>query len=627
MSLVCKTIYTNDKGACFYDTKFSKQDNNFFIPELNIYIDKISFNVFSNSDFKFFFAIKGKNNIYQLYPMNKDEYKSFSKNQKEFNISDPVSIGKGSYGEVLSYDNQKSVVKISKKNIKELEIPEDVIREISIYRLLKEVSCIPKLQGFQIYPSIEIQLEKGIKTLQNLLLGKEEIKEDIKKRIMLRLAKCLLLSSSQGIIHCDLKPENMIITESDKVQIIDWGLAEIDYSLKGLTRKNTNKGTFYWLSPEMIIGDIYYNYKIDIFSLGIIFLQIYQTQSEPSSYHNSYNLYLDRTKDYMEDFLNIDMDDIDIERNFKKLVVSGEPLHKTIFKYILERVNNNEEFADLVSKMLEFNPRHRCTYEDIILHPYFQTLKNRESIPYMKIFINNMPDINNSVNKNNNRKEFLFEFMKIYMERIIIPDENTLCLTIQIYDLYMSINKKIYDPQIMIAVCLLLSSNFSSETNIKQFCKNLNSSRILLDLQNDIINTLEGNLLIPTLYSYISRKGLIYKNEICAPVDAINNVSNSISLKTILGYYFRSDIYKIPFNNINLQNFFTLEFKDFTNLTLSKEEFKLNEGIYVSPDKFVFSQDDFNLIQHSFIYSVSESNQNGFRTFKILNTFVCLKED
>lgn len=73
---------------------------------------------------------------------------------------------------------------------------------------------------------------------------------------------------SKGIFHRDIKPQNIIIDKQiQTVKIIDWGLAEFfllskDYNYRVASR--------YFKGPELLVDYRYYDYSLDIWSLGCL---------------------------------------------------------------------------------------------------------------------------------------------------------------------------------------------------------------------------------------------------------------------------------------------------------------------------------------------------------------------
>jgi len=79
-----------------------------------------------------------------------------------------------------------------------------------------------------------------------------------------------------GIVHRDLKLDNVIVTglDSDKdedinVKLIDFGLAKHSQSIEGKVNLNTYCGTLNFMAPEVIEGKEY-DLSCDLWSLGVI---------------------------------------------------------------------------------------------------------------------------------------------------------------------------------------------------------------------------------------------------------------------------------------------------------------------------------------------------------------------
>ena len=76
-----------------------------------------------------------------------------------------------------------------------------------------------------------------------------------------------LFSHSNGIMHRDVKPGNIMFDPDNKVlKLVDWGLAEFyhpgePYSLYGTTRP--------YKAPEQLVGMEFYDYSMDMWSVGM----------------------------------------------------------------------------------------------------------------------------------------------------------------------------------------------------------------------------------------------------------------------------------------------------------------------------------------------------------------------
>ncbi|MEJ2506880.1 MAG: serine/threonine-protein kinase, partial [Ignavibacteriaceae bacterium] len=73
--------------------------------------------------------------------------------------------------------------------------------------------------------------------------------------IAIQIAKGLEAAHKKGIIHRDIKSQNVMIAEEDKVKIMDFGLAKIQGET-GITKNDSTPGTVSYMSPEQATSEL-----------------------------------------------------------------------------------------------------------------------------------------------------------------------------------------------------------------------------------------------------------------------------------------------------------------------------------------------------------------------------------
>ena len=86
---------------------------------------------------------------------------------------------------------------------------------------------------------------------------------------MYEIIRALDSCHSMGIMHRDVKPHNVMIDHARReLRLIDWGLAEFYFPGKDY---NVRVASRYFKSPELLVDYQYYDYSLDIWSLGAMF--------------------------------------------------------------------------------------------------------------------------------------------------------------------------------------------------------------------------------------------------------------------------------------------------------------------------------------------------------------------
>lgn len=118
---------------------------------------------------------------------------------------------------------------------------------------------------------IVMEYVKG-KTLKQLI--RENGKIDSQKTIeyAIQITKALDCAHRNNIIHRDVKPQNILVTEDNIIKVTDFGIAK---STDSQTITNTSKilGSAHYFSPEQAKGN-YVDYRTDIYSLGIVLYEM-----------------------------------------------------------------------------------------------------------------------------------------------------------------------------------------------------------------------------------------------------------------------------------------------------------------------------------------------------------------
>jgi len=91
-------------------------------------------------------------------------------------------------------------------------------------------------------------------------------------RIVQQIAEALECAHQQGIIHRDVKPSNILITEDGRPVLTDLGIAKAVAGTK-LTRTMMAMGTPEYMSPEQAKG-LKIDHRVDIYSLGVVFYEM-----------------------------------------------------------------------------------------------------------------------------------------------------------------------------------------------------------------------------------------------------------------------------------------------------------------------------------------------------------------
>ncbi|MBW7919991.1 MAG: protein kinase [Anaerolineales bacterium] len=198
----------------------------------------------------------------------------------EYRILQP--LGEGQYTKVFiaQKDNEP---KVALKIFHGLYISDPTFRrrlerEFSLVKHLSHPNLVKYFETgqFKGFPYIAME-NLGEKTLQRLLKYHEIAPVAIAVSVMEQVLTGLAFLHSNGIIHRDIKPSAIFLSESGKVILADFDIAK-PYDDDNLTRKGAILGSPKYMAPEQKLGERT-SPKSDVYSAGIVFYEMVTGQT------------------------------------------------------------------------------------------------------------------------------------------------------------------------------------------------------------------------------------------------------------------------------------------------------------------------------------------------------------
>ncbi len=112
----------------------------------------------------------------------------------------------------------------------------------------------------------------------------ESLDYDSKLKISLQVGRGLAAAHEKGLVHQDLKPENIKISDKGNAKILDFGLAK-DIKADTVDQYGDVEGTLYYISPEQLSAETI-TQSADLFSFGVILFELF-TGRRPFEGHYS----------------------------------------------------------------------------------------------------------------------------------------------------------------------------------------------------------------------------------------------------------------------------------------------------------------------------------------------------
>ena len=283
-------------------------------------------------------------------------------------------VGRGKYSTVFkALQNKKREVAI--KILVPLD-PKRYLREIKILKNLQGKNNVVDLCDLVHDPATDIYsfVFEWVEFLDWRTLYVSFTIDDI-RLYMYKLLLALDYSHSNGIMHRDIKPQNIAIDkEKRRLRLLDWGLADFYYPKQ---KYNSHVATRIFKPPELLINYPYYDYSLDLWSTGLTF-SIMMFKRIVMEFGQDDSEQLLKVADLVggqgiieyADSLHVDLEE-ETRIQLRKRKGSGWD------RYIQKAGKSicPPEAIDLLNRMMAIDHRERITAAEALKHPYFDPLR------------------------------------------------------------------------------------------------------------------------------------------------------------------------------------------------------------------------------------------------------------
>ncbi len=230
-------------------------------------------------------------------------------------------LGKGGMGRVYQVKDQKLDEEMALKVLKpEIAADRGMIErfknELKLARKIahKSICKMYDLNEEEETPYITMEYVKG-EDLKSFIRRKEKLSEEETIAIAKQVCEGLKEAHELGVIHRDLKPQNIMIDEKNNAKVMDFGIAR-SVEAPGITHTGMMIGTPDYISPEQAEGEEA-DQRSDIYALGVILYEMV-TGSVPFKGDTAFSVALKHKTKLPQDPKKINPD---ISENLSRLVL------------------------------------------------------------------------------------------------------------------------------------------------------------------------------------------------------------------------------------------------------------------------------------------------------------------
>ncbi|CAK70776.1 unnamed protein product (macronuclear) [Paramecium tetraurelia] len=323
---------------------------------------------------------------------NKGLFTSMTQFELKQRSNGKTSLGTGSFGTVNLVQHVKSqslyaIKSIQQSNIQTPYEQEGVEREIKVHLKCHHPNIVNLYDSFIEHGNVYMVLEYAENgNLYNYVQRRKRLDEKEACKYFIQTCKALQYLHEINVFHRDIKPENLLLDSNNDIKLCDFGWCAENIHLK----RKTFCGTYEYMAPE-IVSDLPYDYKIDIWSVGVLLYELLHGYAPFKG------------KEYKEIAANIKTGLIRYSSSINadaqeliKNILQKEPSQRLSFKDIYQSPFVQRCYPQQGCNIISLSPRSSFSVDQNSIQKYQSPLISHKQQPIGRLNQTNGNNLNNS---------------------------------------------------------------------------------------------------------------------------------------------------------------------------------------------------------------------------------------